>query len=73
MAGYREVMIVKSVVYGDATVVNVKCSHMPDKAIAVQYDTLQFRISRSKLRRILGKSFWSISVRFTFADLLTNT
>ena len=25
------------------------------------------------LRRILGKSFWSSSVRFTFAELLTNT
>ena len=29
-------------------------------------------IKRLRLRRILGKSFWSSCVRFTFADLLTN-
>ncbi len=30
-------------------------------------------LENNSLRRILGKSFWSSCVRFSFADLLTNT
>ncbi len=36
-------------------------------------DILPLDLSEKNLRRILGKSFWSSCVRFTFADLLTNT
>ncbi len=32
-----------------------------------------FLVEIHPLRRILGKSFWSSCVRFTFTDLLTNT